>query len=256
VHETAPVEGYGPASYGDAFADVYDEWYADASDVDATVDALVQLAGDGPVLELGIGSGRIALPLAARGVEVHGIDASTAMLDRLRAKRGDASLPVAVGDMADVDLSSLPDAPARFAVVLVAFNTFFNLVDDGAQARCLARSCAVLAPGGRVVVEAYVPEVGEASPRGAVHLRSLGRDGVVLTVTRGAPGDPLVLGEHLEVDERGIRSRPWRVRLASPEDIDAMAQAAGLRLAERWATWRGEPYREGDPVHVSLYEAR
>jgi SAM-dependent methyltransferase len=256
VHETAAVEGYGPASYGDAFADVYDEWYADVSDVDATVDALARLAGGGPVLELGIGSGRIALPLAARGVAVWGVDASTAMVDRLRCKPGGAALPVAVGDMADVDLSSLPGAPAAFAVVVVAFNTFFNLVEDGAQLRCLERSRAVLAPGGKLVIEAFVPELDATAPRSAIRLRSFDAGGVVLTVTRGAPGDAVVLGEHLEVNERGVRSRPWAVRLVSLEDIDAMARDAGLRLVERWAGWGGQPYEAGDPVHVSLYEPR
>ena len=256
MHETAAVEGYGPASYGDAFADVYDEWYADVSDVDATVDALVRLAAGGPVLELGIGSGRIALPLASRGVAVWGIDASNAMLDRLRAKPGGAALPVALGDMADVDLSSVPGAPAHFAVVVVAFNTFFNLVDTGAQRRCLERSRAVLALDGTLVLEALVPELGEAARGTAVHLRSLDGGSVVLTVTRGAPGDAVVRGEHLEIDERGMRSRPWAVRLVSPEDIDAMASGAGLQLVERWAGWRGEPYEDGDPVHVSLYAPR
>jgi SAM-dependent methyltransferase len=258
VHETAPVDPradeYGPASYGDAFADVYDEWYADVSDVGATVDALARLAGDGPVLELGIGSGRIALPLARRGVDVWGIDASTAMLDLLRAKPGGESLPVAVGDMADVDLSSVPGAPAGFAVVFVALNTFLNLVEPGAQRRCLERSRAALAPGGRLVIEAFVPDSG--APRSAIELRTIGAARVVLTVTRVGASDAVVRGEHVEIDAHGSRSRAWAVRLASPGEIDAMAAEAGLRLVERWAGWHGEPSRDGDPVHVSVYGAR
>jgi SAM-dependent methyltransferase len=256
VHETAVVDGYGPASYGDAFADVYDEWYADVSDVDATVEALARLAAGGAVLELGIGSGRIALPLAQRGVAVWGIDASTAMVDRLRAKPGGETLPVAIGDMADVDLSSVPGAPEHFAVVVVAFNTLFNLVDAGAQQRCLEGSRAVLAPGGKLVIEAFVPALGATPPRRAIHLRGLDGGRVVLTVTSEGPGSAVVHGEHLEIDEHGVRSRPWAVRLVSPDDLDAMASDAGLRLVERWAGWHGEPYEDGDPVHVSLYEPR
>jgi SAM-dependent methyltransferase len=247
------VEGYGPASYGDAFADVYDEWYADVSDVDATVETLRRLAAGRPVLELGVGSGRIALPLAERGVAVWGIDASTAMLERLRAKPGGASLPVAVGDMADVDVSSVPGAPVRFAVVFVAFNTFFNLVEPGAQRRCLERARAVLGAGGRMVIEAFVPDPDALGS--AIELRRIEATRVVLTVTRSAPGDDVVRGEHVEIDARGIRTRAWAIRLASPEELDAMASDAGLRLVERWAGWHGEPYRDGDPVHVSVYEA-
>ncbi|MEY2570667.1 MAG: hypothetical protein QOE63_1017, partial [Acidimicrobiaceae bacterium] len=94
------VDGYTAASYGEGFADVYDDWYADVSDVDATVERIVAIAGGGRVLELGIGSGRLALPLAAQGIDVWGIDASPAMVDRLRAKPGGGALPVAIGDMA------------------------------------------------------------------------------------------------------------------------------------------------------------
>src|SRR5690606_35670585 len=127
-----------PAAYGDAFADVYDDWYADVSDVAGTVEAIARLAGGGPVLELGIGTGRLALPLAAAGVEVHGVDASDAMVERLRAKPGCDAIPVLVGGFAE----ALPSVEAGFAVVFVVFNTFLNLVAPGAQARCVERVAA------------------------------------------------------------------------------------------------------------------
>src|SRR5262249_35029277 len=135
------VEGYGPSSYGDGMADVYDDWYATRGDIEGAVATIARLASeigeDRPVLELGIGSGRLALPLAARGVDVWGVDASAAMVARLQAKPGGERVPVALGDMADIDLSGIPGgAGASFAVVFAADNTFFNLTTAEAQARC------------------------------------------------------------------------------------------------------------------------
>ena len=187
-----------------------------------------------------------------------GIDASTAMLDRLRAKPGGDAIRVAVGDMADVDLSGAPGAPDRFAVVLIAFNTFFNLVDEGAQQRCLERCAALLSSGGTLVIEASVPEPAAAGT--VISLRSVEDDHVVLTVTRTSAGarggDGVVRGEHLEVGAGGVHARRWLIRLVAPEEIDAMAAAAGLRLTARWATWDEEPFEEGAPAHISLYVAR
>jgi SAM-dependent methyltransferase len=185
---------------------------------------------------------------------VWGIDASMAMIERLRAKPGGDAIPVAVGDMADVDLSALPGAPTRFAVVFVAFNTFFNLPDETAQRRCLRRAREVLAPGGRLVIEAHVPDDGAA--RDGIELRRMSPDRIVLIVTRQADDPSVLVGEHLEIDARGVRRRPWVIRMCGPTAIDAMAADAGLRLAERWSSWHGDAYRDGDPVHVSLYAAR
>src|SRR5687768_14700781 len=157
------MEGYGPATYGEAIADIYDQWYGDLSDTNDAVDALaalVESAGGSRVLELGIGSGRLALPLAARGVDVWGIDTSQAMIDQLRTKPGGTDIPVAVGDMAGLDLSAIAvGTEARFGVVFVAINTFFNLTTAEAQQRCLQRVRDVLEPGGRFVLEAFVPDV-------------------------------------------------------------------------------------------------
>jgi SAM-dependent methyltransferase len=249
------VDGYTAASYGEGFADVYDDWYADVSDVDATVERIVAIAGGGRVLELGIGSGRLALPLAAQGIDVWGIDASPAMVDRLRAKPGGGALPVAIGDMAALDLSALPGGgDVTFAVVLAAYNTFLNLLSAAAQLACLTRSAARLAPGGRVVIEAFVPDLEGATS--AVEARSVELDRVVLTVSRRSPVDDTVDGQHIEISERGIRLRPWRIRCLVPEGLDALAGAAGLRLVERWSSWDTTPFQAGDPVHISVYTGR
>lgn len=253
ARHTGGVDGYDASTYGDRFADVYDEWYGGVTDADActaALAALVDAAGGGPVLELGIGSGRLALPLAARGIEVHGIDASTAMTDRLRAKAGGAAVTVTVGDMAELQL---PDPPT-FAVVFVAFNTFFNLPTEAAQRRCLERVAELLAPDGRFVVEAFVPrdDVG-AEAESAVTPRRIAADEVVLTVSAVDPAAQTISGQHVHLSESGIRLRPWHLRYATPAQLDELAAGAGLALEQRAGGWQGEPFGETSGVHVSTY---
>jgi SAM-dependent methyltransferase len=247
------VEGYESHTYGDRFADVYDDWYGDLTDVAACTDrlaALVDEAGGGPVLELGIGSGRLALPLAERGVEVHGIDTSRGMLERLRAKPGASALTVTEGDMVDLPLA---DAPP-FAVVFVAFNTFFNLASADDQRRCLRAVTARLAPGGVFVLEAFVPAEWDGAPTGGtVTPRHLTADEVVLAVSRHDPVEQTVSGQHIHITEAGIRLRPWHLRYAGPAELDAMAGTAGLQLAWRDGGWGGEPFGPDSSVHVSAY---
>jgi len=247
------VEGYDASTYGDRFADVYDDWYGDVTDVAACTERLVRLvdeAGGGPVLELGIGSGRLALPLAARGLEVHGIDASRAMLERLRTKPGADALRLIEGDMADLDL---PGAPA-FALVFAAFNTFFNLGTAADQDRCLRHVAERLAPEGLFVLEAFVPvDAGDPSTRGAVTPRRITADEVVLTASLHDPDDQTITGQHIHLSTSGIRLRPWHLRYATPHQLDAMAEAAGLALAWRHGGWDETPFGTDSSVHVSAY---
>jgi SAM-dependent methyltransferase len=244
------VEGYDASTYGDGFADVYDDWYGDVTDVDACTARVASLARGGPVLELGIGSGRLALPLAARGVEVHGIDASAAMLDRLRAKPGADAIHLTCGDMAELAL----DDPPAFAVVLAAFNTLFNLPTPDVQQRCLARAAALLADDGVLVIEAFVPaEPGAAPTGGSVTPRHLAADEVVLAVSHHDEAAQTITGQHVHIREAGIRLRPWHLRYARPAELDVMAGAAGLTLAWRHAGWSAEPFGPDSSVHVSGY---
>jgi SAM-dependent methyltransferase len=248
--QTAAVEGFTAASYGDAFADVYDEWYADISDPEASAVLLADLAGSGPALELGIGTGRLALPLAAQGVPVSGIDASAAMVEGLRAKPGGDGIPVAIGDMADVE----PPVAGPFSLVYVAYNTLFNLDSAEAQRRCFGNVAARLADGGRFVVEAFVPtEPGEDDWRGPVDVRVIEIDRVVVSFSRRDPTTQTITGQHVEIRESGIRLRPWLIRYAGPDELDAMAAAAGLDREDRWSDWGREPFSEDSPTHVSVY---
>jgi SAM-dependent methyltransferase len=241
------VEGYGPASYGDTFADVYDEWYAGGSDVASAVARLAELAKGGPALELGIGTGRLALPLAASGVPVTGIDASAEMVARLREKPGGEGIPVVVGDMA----MDLPAGP--YAVIYVAYNTLFNLLSAERQARCFALAAGRLTGNGAFVVEAFVPD--ERRPEGGdVEVRELSVDRVVLNVSRHARLEQRVDGQYVELTEAsGVRLRPWAIRYAPPEELDGMATRCGLVLAFRWADWNGTPFTAESAYHVSVY---
>jgi SAM-dependent methyltransferase len=245
------VPAYGPTSYGEAFADVYDDWYERISDVDATVDRVASLAGGGPVLELGVGTGRLALPLADRGVEVWGADASTPMLARLRAKPGGAGVRVVQADMGALPLRALP----RFAVVFCAYNTFFNLLSAEAQAACLRAGAGLLAPGGHLVVEAFVPLDGDTTPAGPISVRSTEDDAVVLGVAARDVATQVVTGQFVELRTSGVRLRPYRIRYLYPEQLDELATSAGLALVARWATWAGEPFTDDSQNHVSVYAA-
>lgn len=236
-----------PASYGDAIADVYDEWYTDVSDVDGTIQTLRDLCSGGPVLELGIGTGRLALPLAASGVAVHGVDASSAMIERLRAKPGGTDIPVLVADFSE----RLPEVEGGFAVAFAAFNTLLNLASADAQRRCLGLVGQALRPGGTLVVEAFVPS--EDAPESGVDVRQVTEDRVVLSVFKRDPVDGTVVGSLVSLSAEGVRLRPWAVRPTPPEELDALAAEAGLTLRRRDGGWRGEPYDDDSQRHVTFY---
>jgi SAM-dependent methyltransferase len=241
------MRGYDDRSYGDAFADVYDEWYADVTDVGATVALLIGLAGTGPVLELGTGTGRLAIPLAESGLEVHGIDASAAMLERLTAKPGGDAVHVHLGDMVD----DLPPGP--FSLAIAAYNTLFNLRSAQRQHAAFAAVAARLRDGGRFAVEAFVPDEHQRAG-GTVSVRSLSVDRVVLSIDVHDPGGQRVDGQLVELTERdGVRLRPWSIRYASPEELDAMAASCGLTLEHRWEDAAGTAFTPDSARHLSIY---
>ena len=243
------VDGYDDSTYGRAFADVYDEWYAGISDVDTTVADLVELAGDGPVLELGVGTGRLAIPLAERAphLTVVGVDSSADMLARLDAREPPATLHAQLGDMVD----ELPDGP--FALVFVAYNTIFNLLTAERQQACFAAVAARLRPGGRFVVEAFVPD-DPARDGDHVELRTLAADRIVLSISRHDAGAQRADGQFVELTEAGgVRLRPWSIRYAEPAELDAMAAAAGLAVERRWAAFGGTAFEATSARHVTIY---
>ena len=238
------MAGYGPESYGDAFADVYDDWYADVTDVEACTDALAELAQGGTALELGVGTGRLAIPLAARGVSVTGVDASNAMLERLAAADPARTVMAVRADFG----TEIPNGP--FDVVFAAYNTFFNLLTEEAQLTCLRLVEARLALTGHLVVEAYVPRP-EARERGVDG--RLTDEGVVLNVAVRDDSTQVVRGQQVELTNDGVKLRPWQVRYLRPDQLDELAEDAGLMRVARWSEWSGAAFDNSSSRHISVY---
>ena len=248
------MEGYGPDTYGNAFADVYDAWYGELGDVGSVVDAVAAVAAplDHPILELGIGTGRLALPLARQGLEVVGIDASAAMLEQLVQKPGGPEIETHLVDMRDV--GAVPHA-GRFGVIFAAFNTLLNLPTADDRRRCLDGCVEVMAPDGWVAIETVVPGPDPERTEDHVEIRTMATDRLVLTVSRRDPSAGTVSGHHVElVDGAAVRLRPWQLGYLTPEALDAEAGASGLILGHRWATWDGAPFDDDtSPSQVSWY---
>ena len=245
------MKDWKASTYGDRIAEIYDDYqssFASAEQVHPVVDALASLAVGGPVLELAIGTGRIALPLAARGLEVHGIDASEPMVAKMRAKEGGASIPVTIGDFADVGVVG------AYPLVFVVFNTFFALVSQEEQVRCFGNVAARLAPGGVFVIEAFVPDLPRYERGQNVSAGIVDVDRVSLDLNRLDPVAQTVDTQHVLVTEEGVRMYPVRLRYAWPSELDLMAQLAGLRLRHRWGDWQAGPFTATSSSHVSVYE--
>ncbi|MGH2729070.1 MAG: class I SAM-dependent DNA methyltransferase [Actinomycetota bacterium] len=242
------MEGYEPPTYGNRIADIYDELYGQLFDVDATVDFLAGIAGDGPALELAIGTGRIALPLASRGIEVHGIDISEAMVAKLRAKPGGDKIPVTIGDFADVGVDG------QFPLIFVAFNTLFALTTQEDQIRCFRNVSDRLAPNGVFVIEAFVPDLSRFDRHQRVSVERLGLDDVQLEASRHDPAAQKVESQHVVISGDDVSLYPVHLRYAWPSELDLMARLAGLRLRDRFGGWKGEAFDSSSQFHVSVYE--
>jgi SAM-dependent methyltransferase len=235
--------------FGESVAATYDEASANMFEpgvVDATVDVLAGLAGGGRALELGIGTGRIALPLAGRGVAVHGIDMSRAMVARMRAKPGGDAIGVTIGDFATAQ------AQGMFSVAYLVFNTIMNLTTQEAQVACFRNAAAHLEPGGCFVIDVMVPELRKL-PAGQTTVP------FHVSPTRWAFDRYDVATQAMSsnyvrvVDGRGeYRSIPFRY--VWPAELDLMARLAGLRLRERWDGWTREPFTSESGRHVSVWE--
>jgi SAM-dependent methyltransferase len=236
--------------YDDRRAAAYDDRYRERfAEAEAAAAFLAGVARPpGPALELGIGTGRIALPLARRGVEVYGIDASAAMVERLRAKPGGDRLAVVIGDFAVADEL----VEREFALAYLVFSTLFELESQERQLRCFEGVAALLAPGGVFVVEAFVPDLSRLEQ--ALTVTGVDAGGVRLQATRHDPVAQVVRGQTVTIGEAGVELWPMALRYATPPELDLMARLAGLRLRQRWGGWSGEPFTATSAHHVSFYE--
>ena len=242
---------YDPSAYGDTWAEIYDEWVETVGHVptpEVIVPVLAELAGAGPALELAIGTGRVALPLAEAGIEVHGIDASEAMVERLRAKPGGQALPVTRGDMAEVPVEG------RYPLIYLVFNTLFALLSQEDQVRCFTNVARHLTDEGVFVIEAFVPDVSRFDRGQRVQAMNVGTDLVDLDVSKHDPVDQRIDSTKMVIRPDGTRMFPVRIRYAWPAELDLMARLAGLRLRERWGGWGREPFSNSSSSHVSVYE--
>jgi SAM-dependent methyltransferase len=235
--------------FDESVAASYDESAAESFDpqvVDPVVDFLAKIAGDGRALELGIGTGRIALPLARRGVTVQGIELSKAMAARLHAKPGGQDIGVTIGDFATTTVDG------QFSLAYLVDNTIMNLTSQEAQVACFRNVAAHLRPGGCFVIEVMVPELRRLPPGETFHVFNASKDHWGIdeynVATQG------LVSHHFElVDDRGqLSSIPFRY--VWPSELDLMAQLAGMKLRERWGDWRREPFTNESRKHVSVWE--
>lgn len=258
--EAAPERRRADA-YGEAFADVYDSWYAEVTDAEATARFVAARSRGRTVLELGVGTGRLAEPLAEAGLPVIGLDASATMLARCVGRGLPATVQLVRGDMSVLPLAG------RFGVVLVAFNTLFNLPSAMTQRRLFHELRPLVAHDGAVVIEALDARVLD---------RGRGRSIGISNVGGGASGDPAATGRgalnrvtvvatdvdpeaqtidglHVDISDQGVRVRPWLLRWASTDELDGFAAEAGFELSERYSGWDGAAHHDQSDSHISVY---
>jgi len=237
---------YSHETYGEHVAGVYDDWYTDYDP--AAIELLAELAHGGKALELGIGTGRIALPLAAKGVEVHGIDAAASMISRLREKPGGDRVTVTQGNFAEIPVDE------KFSLVYIAFNTFFALTTQEDQVQCFRNVAAHLEPGGCFVIEAFVPDLTRFNQNQVNWASKVNMDVVELDVGQHDPVRQRVYSQKVVITDGSVRLYPLQIRYCWPSEFDLMAQVAGLRLRARWTNWKREPFTYKSEHHISVYE--
>jgi hypothetical protein len=237
-------EGY----FGERVAAGYDAGVSntiDLAEVGVVVEMLAELAGGGRALEFAIGTGRIGLPLAERGVPVSGIDNSEPMLAQLRRKPGADKVEAVLGDMAATRLDG------QFSLVFLVFNTIFNLTTQDGQVACFENAAAHLGNGGRFVIEARVPEL-QRLPMGQTVLPWRADPQGMSTYVYDVVTQRLS-GQHYNFVDGKVEASPTEMRYAWPSELDLMARLAGLRLEHRWGGWEREPFTRFSPSHVSVY---
>src|SRR6266496_829668 len=235
--------------FGERVAERYDERYAYMADpavVDPIVAFLADLARDGAALELGIGTGRIALPLAQRGIRVHGIDLSEAMVARLRAKPGAEQIGVTIGDFATTTVEG------RFSVAYLVFNTIMNLTTQDEQIACFQNVAAHLESGGCFVIEVGVPGLQRLPPGETV--RAFQVSAARLGFNEYDVVSQGLISHHYSVVDGELEVVSVPFRYAWPSELDLMARLAGMTLRERWSGWKREPFTSDSTKHVSVWE--
>lgn len=239
------MEGYNNATYGAMWAPDYDDIFASAAP--AMIDRLAEFAEGGRVLELAIGTGRVALPLVKRGIDLTGIDISPEMVGRLRAKPGGDAIPVVMGDFADVPVEG------TFRLIFLIFNTLFGLEDQEAQIRCFVNVADHLEPGGRFVTETFYPDITRFDRGQRLGALAVNLDEVQVEASRHDRVNQSIATQRIHFREGELRLYPVKIRYAWPPEMDLMARIAGLELESRWGGWDREPFNHQSQIHVSVY---
>jgi SAM-dependent methyltransferase len=235
--------------FGERVAERYDESSADMFEpaaVDPVVDFLADLAGSGPALELGIGTGRIALPLAQRGIRVRGIDLSEAMVARLRAKPGAEHIEVTIGDFARTRVDG------TFSVAYLVFNTIHNLTKQDEQVACFQNVASHLEPGGCFVIEVGIPQLQRLPPGETI--RAFDVSETHLGFDEYDVASQGLISHHYSVVDGKLELHSVPFRYVWPAELDLMARLAGMSLRERWSDWQREPFTSESRKHVSVWE--
>ena len=236
---------YASETYGERVAGVYDEWYSEY-DQDS-ISLLAELAAGGNALELGIGTGRIALPLAARGISVSGVDAAESMIRHLQSKANADKINVTHGNFADVPVDG------KFNVIYVVFNTFFALSSQEEQVRCFRNVSAHLSEGGKFLIEAFVPDLNRFTSGQVTWATAVTTDRVELDVGQHDSMTQRVTSQKVVMTDGTIRLYPVQIRYVWPSEMDLMAQLAGLKLESRWGSWQRTPFTSESQKHISIY---
>lgn len=239
------METYNETTYGDHIAHIYDDWYESYDP--AAIETLAELARGGPALELGIGTGRIALPLQDKGVMVHGIEASEKMAARLQAKPGGYRIPVTIGNFAEVPVQG------EYPLIYVVFNTIFALLTQEEQVQCFRNVADHLAPDGVFLTETFMFDMTRFQRDQNINLVAMDDGYLRIDVTQHDPVQQLIYSQHVAWTESGARFYPVRLRYIWPSELDLMARLAGLKLTQRWSDWNKSPFTRDSGKLISIF---
>jgi SAM-dependent methyltransferase len=240
------MDSYTEKTYGERIASVYDQWYYEFNQ--AVIPALVELAQGGEALELGIGTGRIAIPLLNAGVTVHGIDASESMVAKLRAKPGGEKIPVSIGNFIDIPVDG------KFSVIYIVFNTFYALLTQEEQVCCFQNVARHLKPEGVFVIEAFVPDMTRFIDGQTIRAVKIGENEVQIDVSQLEMDKQVVSSQHVLLTEQGTQFYPVKIRFVWPSEMDLMARLSHLQLRQRWSNWEKADFTAQSRSHISIYE--
>ncbi|MFZ2096988.1 MAG: class I SAM-dependent methyltransferase [Anaerolineales bacterium] len=240
------MDDYSEKTYGERIAGVYDQWYSDFDP--AAIQALAELAQGGDALELGIGTGRIAIPLMNAGVTVHGIDASEPMVARLRAKPGGDKIPVSIGNFVDLPFDS------KYSLIYVVFNTFYALLTQEEQISCFQNVAKHLTREGVFVIEAFVPDMTRFVAGQTIRTIRIGENELQIDASQLEMDKQLITSQHVLMTQQGTQFFPVKIRYVWPSEMDLMARLGHLQLRERWSNWEKARFTDLSGKHVSIYE--